>query len=114
MFFDVKINIIRVPQRRVQNNKKGQPDLTAIHTYFMRWLIRTTSSLIQIHKIFAKSYVFYELPIRTNSYDWPTPNPAPKPTRHWGLDKSYKIVRVRSYEFVRISCLVKYVRIAVR
>ncbi len=46
-----------------------------------------------------------------NLYEWPTPNPAPKPTRYWGLDKSYKIVRVRSYEFVRISHLVKYVRI---
>ncbi len=32
-------------------------------------------------------------------------------TRHWGLDKSYKIVRVRSYEFEWISHLVKYVRI---
>ncbi len=44
-------------------------------------------------------------------YEWPTPNPAPKPTRHWGLDKSYKITRVRSYEFVRISHLIKYVQI---
>ncbi len=41
--------------------------------------------------IFAKSYVFYELPIRMNLYKWPTPNPDPKPTRQWGLDKSYKI-----------------------
>ncbi len=90
-----------------------QPYLTAIRTYFTRWLIRTTS-LVQIHTIFAKSYVFYELSICMNLYEWPTPNPAPKPTRHWGLDKSYKIVRVRSYEFVRISHLVKYVRIAVR
>ncbi len=56
--------------------------------------------------IFAKSYVFYELPFCMNLYEWPTPNPAPKPTRHWGLD--------RSYEFVKISHLVKYVRIAVR
>ncbi len=79
---------------------ENQPDLTAIRTYFTRWLIvwiRTTS-LIQIHTIFVKSYVFYELPIRMNLYEWPTPNPAPKPTRHWGLDKSYKIVWVRSYE----------------
>ncbi len=37
--------------------------------------------------IFAKSYVFYELPIRMNLYEWPTPNLAPKPTHHWGLDK---------------------------
>ncbi len=50
--------------------------------------IRTTS-LVQIHTIFAKSYVFYELGIRMNLYEWSTPNPAPKPTRHWGLDKSY-------------------------
>ncbi len=47
------------------------------------------TSLVQIHKIFAKLYVFYELPIRMNLYEWPTPNPAPKPTHHWGLDKSY-------------------------
>ncbi len=59
-----------------------------------------------MHKIFAKSYVFYEFPIRMNLYEWPTPKPAPKPTHHWGLDNSYKIVR--------ISHLVKYVRIAVR
>ncbi len=42
-----------------------QPDLTAIRTYFTRWLISTTSR-VQIHTIFAKSYVFYELPIRMN------------------------------------------------
>ncbi len=67
---------------------KFQPDLMAIRTYFMKLLM--------------------------NLYEWPTPNPGPKPTCHWGLDKSYKIVQVRSYEFVRISHLVKYVRIAVR
>ncbi len=65
-----------------------QPDLMAIRTYFTRWLIRTTS-LVQIHTIFAKSYVFYELPIRMNLYEGPTPNSAAKPTRHWGLDKLY-------------------------
>ncbi len=43
-----------------------------------------------------------------NLYEWPTPNPAPKPTRHWGLDKSYKIV---PDSVVRMSHLVKYVRI---
>ncbi len=64
-----------------------QPNLTEIRTYFTRWLIRM------------------------NLYEWPTLNPAPKPTRHWGLEKSYKIVRVRSYEFVQISHLVKYVQI---
>ncbi len=41
-----------------------------------QWLIRTTS-LVQIHTIFAKSNVFYVLPIRMNLYEWPTPNPAP-------------------------------------
>jgi len=46
-----------------------------------------------------------------NSYEWPTPNPAPKPTCHWGLDKLHEFVRMRSYEFIRISHLVKYVRI---
>jgi len=38
-----------------------------------------------------------------NSYEWPTPDPAPKHNRHVGLDKSYEFVRVRSYELVRIS-----------
>ncbi len=75
-----------------------QPDLTAIRTYFTRWLIRTNSyelvrfticTLVQIHTFFAKSYVFYELWNRMNLYEWPTPNPAPKPNRHWGLDKSF-------------------------
>ncbi len=56
-------------------------------SHFTRWLIRT-NSLVQIYTIFAKSYVFYELPIHMNLYEWPTPNPAPKPTRHWGLDKT--------------------------
>ncbi len=33
-----------------------------------------------------------------NLYERPnvTPNPAPKPTRHWGLD--WGLVRVRLYE----------------
>ncbi len=47
------------------------------------------TSLVQVHTIFAKLYVFYELSIRLNLYELPTPNPAPKPSRHWGLDKSY-------------------------
>ncbi len=40
-------------------------------------------------------FIFYEV---ANSNEWPTPNPAPKLTHHCGLDKSYKIERVRSYE----------------
>ncbi len=64
-------------------------------------------------QLLLKSYIFYELPIRMNLYEWPTPNPAPKPTHHWGLDKSYKSYEW-SYEFVRISHLIKYVRIAMR
>ncbi len=40
-------------------------------------------------KFFAKLYAFYELPIRMNLYEWPTPNSAAKPTHHWGLDKLY-------------------------
>ncbi len=41
--------------------------------------------------------------IRMNLYELPTPNPAPKPTHPWNLDKSYPIVQVRLYsEFVRI------------
>ncbi len=39
-------------------------------------------------------------------YERPTTNPAPKPTHYWGLEKSY--IRMNSYEFVRISHLVKY------
>ncbi len=69
------------------------------------------TSLVQIDTIFEKSYIFYELPIRMNLYKWPTPNTAPKPTFHWGLDKSYEWGRMK---FVRISHLIKYVRIAVR
>ncbi len=54
----------------------------------MRWLIRT---------IFDKSYVFYQLPIRMNLYEGPTPNPAPKPTRHWGLtNHTSEVVRIRT------------------
>ncbi len=41
-----------------------QPDLTAIRTYFTRWLIRTTS-LVQIHTIFANSYILQV----ANSYE---------------------------------------------
>ncbi len=66
----------------------NQPHLTAIYTYFTRWLIHTTS-IIQNYMIFAKLYIFYGS--KVNLYEWPTPNPAPKSTRHWGLDKSYKI-----------------------
>ncbi len=44
-----------------------------------------------------------------NLYEWPTRNPAPNLPITGGVDKSYKIVRVRSYEFVQISHLVKYV-----
>jgi len=32
-----------------------------------------------------------------NSYERPSPDPAPKPNRHWGLDQSvtfYSLVRV--------------------
>ena len=62
------------------------------HSYeFVRFLLNRT--------------YFTNCPIRMNSYEWPTPDPAPKPTHHVGLDKSYKFVRVRSYELVRISQL---------
>ncbi len=47
------------------------------------------TSLVQIHMIFSKSYVFYELPIRMILYEPPTTNPAPKPTHYWDLEKSY-------------------------
>ncbi len=41
---------------------------------------------------------FTSCTIRLNLFEWPTPNPAPKPTSHWGLDK-----------FVQIILLIKYV-----
>ncbi len=90
-----------------------QPDLMAIRTYFTRWLIRT--NLYDLTRTICMTTLnctyFTSCTIRMNLYEWPTPNPTPKPNHHWGLDKSYKIVRVRSYKFVRISHLVKYVRI---
>ncbi len=39
-----------------------------------------------MYTIFAKSYIFYAFPIRMYLYEWPTHNPAPKPTQHWVLD----------------------------
>ncbi len=54
--------------------------------------------LVQIHKVFAKSYLFYKLAICMNLYEWPTPNPAPKPTGHWGLGKSYERGRTNLYK----------------
>ncbi len=69
---------------------KQQPDLTETFTYFTRWLIRTTS-LLKMYTIFAKSCVFYELPIHMNLYEWPTPNSTPKPSKP-SLDKSYNIL----------------------
>lgn len=30
-------------------------------------------------------------------------NPAPKNHRHWGISKSFEIVRMRSYKFTKIS-----------
>ncbi len=69
------------------------------------------TSLLRISTILLNRTYFTSSPIRMNSYEWPTPNPAPKPTCHCGLDKSYKIEWVRSYKFVRISHLVKYIRI---
>ncbi len=54
------------------------------HSYEFVWFLRN-------HMYFTSP------PIHMNLYKWPTPNPTPKPTRHWGLDKSYKIVRLRSF-----------------
>ncbi len=87
-----------------------KPDLTSIRTYFMRWLILTTS-LVQTHRIFAKSNIFYELAIRMNLYEGPTPNPTPWTYPSLGFRE---IVLNRKREVVRISHLVKYVQIAMR
>ncbi len=83
--------------------------LTAICTYFTRWLIR---------KIHLARMILYDL----SKPRWRVGLGA-----GFGVGHSYKfiridnssntkkkIVRVRSYEFVRISHLVKYVRLAVR
>ncbi len=60
-------------------------EFAQLHSYkFMRFLINCT--------------YFTSCTIRMNLYEWPTPNPTPKPTHHCGVDKSYKIVRVRSYK----------------
>ncbi len=44
-----------------------------------------------MYTTFAKSCVFYELPIHMNLYEWPTPNPTPKPSKP-SLDKSHNIL----------------------
>jgi len=57
---------------------------------WLLWLPSLISrQFVQIHTIFAKSYVFYELPIRMNLKESATPNSVNKPTHHWGLDKLY-------------------------
>ncbi len=54
--------------------------------------------LVQIHAIFAKSYLFYKLPMRMNLHELPSPNTTPKLTHHWGLKKAYVWGRMNSYE----------------
>ncbi len=60
---------------------------------------------------------FSSFTIGMNSYEWSTPNPAPKPTRHWGLDKLYKISHLVKYiqishEIALVSCIVGLNRLA--
>ncbi len=74
--------------------------------------MRTPTSLLQIHTIFAKPYIFYELPIRMNLYECPKPNPAPKPTLHWGLDKYHTSEVIRCPDkiyYEQISSYMYYV-----
>lgn len=71
-------------------------DLTAIHTYFTRCLIRHSTSLVRIGTIFATFYVFGEIP---NSYKFvPMTNTAAMGSR-------------RMSEVLQISHLIKYVQI---
>ncbi len=37
--------------------------------------------MLDLARSHGNSYIFYEV---ANLYEWPTPNPAPKPTHHWG------------------------------
>ncbi len=58
---------------------------------FIQKVFKITSLSINVIWSHGNSYIFYEV---ANSYEfveWPTPNPAPKPARHWGLDKSRQI-----------------------
>ncbi len=70
----------------------------------------------------ANSYILYEVAnsyeliweiihiLRGGKFVWmTTPNPAPKHT-----SQTYKIIRVRSYKFVRISHLIKTHELVVR
>ncbi len=80
---------------------------------FTRWLIRT--NLYDLTRTICMTTLnctyFTSCTIRMNLYEWPTPNPTPKPNHHWGFRQIVQNRRVRSYKFVRISHLVKYVRI---
>ncbi len=58
----VSVSNSRIDFVYLQREKWEFPaDLTTVRTYFTRWLIRM------------------------NLYEWPTTNPASKPTRHWGF-----------------------------
>ncbi len=64
------------------------PTQSHVNSYIF-YEVTKSYEFVQPHSFLAKLYVFYELPIRLNMYKWPTPNAAPKPTCHCGLDKSY-------------------------
>ncbi len=77
-----------------------EPALSHGNSYIF-YEVANSNEFVRSHSytIFAKSYVFTSCTICMNLYEWPTPNPAPKPSRHWGLDKSYEWGRVNSYKF---------------
>ncbi len=104
-------------RRRCEGN--FNPDISCICVFQgqseLQWCSGWEGSLCWPARFHGKSYIFYEmvnsydltrtnsydffiwihmnsyeeLPIRMNLYEWPTPNPAPKPTLHWGLDKEW-------------------------
>ncbi len=87
-----------------------QLDLIAISTYFTKWLIRTKFAWPRSYKFIR--FLLNRMYLTSCPFVWILMNDlhiTPPRTRHWGLDKSCKIVQVRLYEFVRVSNLGKYI-----
>ncbi len=78
------LKVIHLPSKNLQ--KPGDPPPpppTHTHTHQ-----NTSFTESELSSRISRQFI-YEFPIRMNLYEWPT-NPAPKPTRHWGLEKSYE------------------------